>query len=101
MAVTNHQIDSFIDATINRLSSEQGTMVSDYYIDLRTLQSRITTKLVDESIAKCNARGLQASRIGDGLTIRVDLRTCVLNPAQAAGFNLALNYTRQVHGNHL
>ena len=101
MSLTMHQLDTFIDTAINRLSSEQGTMVSSFYIDLRAIQSRITAKLVDQSIAMCSSRGLLASRVGDGLSVMVDLRTCVLNPVQAAAFNMALNYTRQVHGNCL
>ncbi len=30
------QIDSCIETTINRLSSEAGTMVSNFYLDLRS-----------------------------------------------------------------
>lgn len=101
MSITMSQLDACIETTINRLSSEHGTMVSTFYIDLRGTRTRITSKLVEESIGMCASRGLQAYRVGDGLSVTVDLRTCVMNPAQAAAFNLALNYTRQVHGNHL
>ena len=101
MSLTMQQLDVFIDTAINRLSSEQGTIVSTFYVDLRAFQSRITTKLVDGCIAMCEARGLSAQRVGDGLSVTVNLNSCVLNPGQAASYNLALAYTRQLHGNHI
>ena len=64
MSISMQQIDSCIETTINRLSSEAG-------------------------------------REGNGLLVRVDLRTCYLNPGQAEMFNIAIGYTRSVHGNHL
>lgn len=101
MTISMKQLDDFIDATINRLSSEHGTMIGTFYIDLRAIQTRITSKLVDQSISMCESRGLHAKRVGDGLSVTVDLQTCIMNSTQAAAFNLALNYTRQVHGNYL
>lgn len=102
MSISMQQIDSCIETTINRLSSEAGTMVSNFYLDLRSPgRQRITEKLVEQSIDLCRSRGIYAEREGDGLFVRVDLRTCYLNPGQAEMFNVAIGYTRSVHGNHL
>jgi hypothetical protein len=98
------QIDRFIDTAIARLSSEDAPMLSHFYVDLRTLtpeRQRITDKFVDQSISLCNSRGIQAERSGDGLTITIHLNSCYLNPTQSANFNIALDYTRSQHGNHL
>ncbi len=47
MSISMQQIDSCIETTINRLSSEAGTMVSNFYLDLRSPgRQRITEKLV-------------------------------------------------------
>jgi len=100
MSINMQQIDSFIDTAINRLSSEQGTLISTFYINLRDYQSRITTKLVEDCIGKCKARGLQTERVGDGISVTVNLNLCVLNPSQANAYNTALLYTRTEHGNH-
>ncbi len=55
------QIDSCIETTINRLSSEAGTMVSNFYLDLRSPgRQRITEKLVEQSI---NLAGLVVSML--------------------------------------
>ncbi|HHP0368279.1 TPA: hypothetical protein ACRZTS_005007, partial [Escherichia coli] len=102
MSISMQQIDSCIETTINRLSSEAGTMVSNFYLDLRSPgRQRITEKLVEQSIDLCRSRGIYAEREGNGLLVRVDLRTCYLNPGQAEMFNIAIGYTRSVHGNHL
>lgn len=101
MSLSMQQLDTFIDTAINRLSSEQAPIVSTFYIDLRTFQSRITNKLVESCIAMCNARGLFAEKVGDGLTVTVNLNSCLFNPRQADAFNIALGYTRQIYGNHL
>jgi hypothetical protein len=101
MSISMQQIDTFIDTAINRLSSEQAPIVSMFYIDLRTFQNRITTKLVENCIAMCNARGLIAEKVGDGLAVTVNLNSCLFNPRQADAFNVALAYTRQMYGNHL
>ena len=101
MSVTMSQLDTFIDTTINRLSSENGTTRSIFHIDLRSMQQRITQKLVDQCTSLCASRGLQAERKGDSLIVTVDLGTCFLNPSQSTAYNTALSYTRTVHGNHL
>jgi len=101
MSLTMQQLDSFIDTTINRLSSHAGTTRSSFYVNLRELQQRITQNLVDNCVELCRTRGLRAERSGDGLTIHVDLDTCLLNIQQSAAYNLALAYTRNMHGNHL
>lgn len=95
------QLDCFIDAAINRLSGDQGSTVSNFYVDLRSFQQRITQNLVDQCVSICQLRGLFAERHGDGLSITVDLQRCSLNPTQAAAYSLACSYTRIVHGNHL
>lgn len=101
MSLTMYQIDGFIDTAINRLSSEAGSTVSHFYVDLRSYQQRITQNLVDQCVSVCLSRGLLAERQGDGLTVTVNLNTCFLNPNQALAYNTALAYTRTVHGNHL
>jgi len=104
MSMTMQQIDTCIDTTINRLSSESGRMNSNFYLDLRDIypdRQRITDKLVAQAIDLCQSRGVHAERSGDGLTMVVDLHRCYLNPRQAADFNAALDYTRTVHGNQL
>lgn len=101
MSVTMKEIDGFIDTTINRLSTDQGTMHSVFYIDLRSYQTRITQQLVDKSIKACSSRGLRAERNGDGLTVNVSLNSCLMTPAQTITFNEALNHTRTVHGNFI
>jgi len=78
-----------------------GITRSSFYVDLRSLQQRITQNLVDSCIQMCSSRGLYAERSGDGLVVTVDLNTCLLNGQQSALYNTALAYTRQVHGNHL
>lgn len=97
-------LDQFIDTAINRLSSERGPMVSEFFIDLRAHfgRQRITQKLIDDTIALCNSRGVHATVDPmNNLLVTVHLDSCRFNPAQAAMFNTALSYTRQVHGNHL
>jgi len=102
MSISMQQIDSCIEITINRLSSNAGTMDSNFYLDLRAPgRQRITEKLVEQSIKLCRSRGISAEREGDGLVVMVDLRTCYLNPSQAEMFNVAIGYTRSVYGNHL
>ena len=59
MSISMQQIDSCIETTINRLSSEAGTMVSNFYLDLRSPgRQRITEKLVEQSIDLCRSRGI-------------------------------------------
>lgn len=104
MSITMKQLDTCIDTTINRLSSESGRMQSNFYLDLRDSnpdRQRITDKLVAQSIDLCQSRGIYAERSGDGLMITIDLHRCFLNPRQAEDFNVALDYTRSVHGNQL
>lgn len=95
------EIDGFIDTTINRLSGESGSMHSTFYIDLRSYQDRITQRLVEDTINICQSRGLNAERSGDGLRVDVNLNSCFMNPKQAEHFNLALDHTRTMHGNHI
>ncbi len=95
------ELDLFIDATINRLSSEQGITTSTFYVDLRSYQQRITQQLVDNCINICQSRGISAERQGDGLAVTVNLNTCYMNPSQTMNYNTALAYTRAVHGNHM
>jgi hypothetical protein len=101
MSLSMRDVDGFIDATIARLASEAGTMRSNFYVDLRSYQQRITQNLVDQCATICESRGLVVTRNGDGLVVTVDLHTCFLNPDQAKGYQMALNYTRSVHGNQL
>lgn len=101
MAITMRDVDGFIDTTITRLSSEAGSTRSNFYVDLRSYQQRITQNLVEQCTAVCNARGLQVERNGDGLIVTVDLHTCFFNPSQTRSYEMALNYTRNMHGNHL
>ncbi len=96
------QIDSCIETTINRLSSEAGTMVSNFYLDLRSPgRQRITEKLVEQSIKSCRSRGIYAEREGNGLLVRVRSENVLSESGQAEMFNIAIGYTRSVHGNHL
>ncbi len=96
------QIDSCIETTINRLSSEAGTMVSNFYLDLRSPgRQRITEKLVEQSINLCRSRGIYAEREGNGLLVRVESENVLSESGQAEMFNIAIGYTRSVHGNHL
>lgn len=102
MSLSMQQIDNFIETAINRLSSEAGTMSSNFYVDLRDAnRQRITQSYVDQCINLCNSRGIRAERSGDGLFIHVDLQSCYLNSSQSELFNTAINYTRSMHGNHL
>lgn len=101
MSLTMPQIDGFIDVAINRLSGEEAPLVSSFYVDLRTLQTRITQHLVQECISICERRGLLAEREGDGLTVTVNLNSCRFNPQQSIAYNAALNFTRSIHGNHI
>lgn len=101
MSITMSQLDSFIETAINRLSSESAPTRSAFYIDLRAYQQRITQRLVDDAIAICASRGLNAVRNGDGLTVHVDLDTCLFNSQQTQAYNTALSYARNTHGNHL
>ena len=97
-------LDQFIDTAINRLSNERGSMVSEFFIDLRAHfeRTRVTQKLIDDTIALCNSRGLHAKVDSmNNLLITVHLDNCRFNPQQSAAFNTALLYTRQVHGNQL
>ncbi len=101
MSISMQQIDSCIETTINRLSSEAGTMVSNFYLDLRSPGRQRITEAGRAINRFCRSRGIYAEREGNGLLVRVDLRTCYLNPGQAEMFNIAIGYTRSVHGNHL
>ncbi len=98
MSISMSEIDSFIDAAINRLSCGSGTDESMFYVDLHQYQQRITQRLVQECISRCQSRGLRAYHEGSGLSIVVNLKNCVLTPSQAQQYNVALNYTRSVHG---
>lgn len=100
MSIPMKEIDSLIDTTINRLSGESGTMHSTFYIDLRSYQTRITKRLVEDAMKVCQSRGLYAEQVEGGLKVDVDLSTCFMNPQQTTLFNAALNFTRAVHGNH-
>lgn len=102
MALSMNLLDGFIETTINRLSSESGTMRSNFYVDLRdSNRIRITQGYVDQCISLCNSRGIQAQRNGDGLIVHIDLNTCYLNSRQSELFNTALHYTRVYHGNDI
>lgn len=101
MAISDSEINICIDSVINRLGSEQATTSGKFIFNLRDYQDRITNKLVDDCIHKCSVRGLVAERDGDNLIVTVDLHTCVMTPLQAHTFNVALDYTRNMHGNHL
>ncbi len=101
MSITMQQLDAFIDTAINRFSCEGSSSTSQFYVDLRSFQQRITKKLEQECIELCRTRGIYAERQGDGLTLTVDLNACSLNPIQAGTYNTALAYVRTVHGNHL
>jgi len=101
MSLTMREIDSFIDTTILRLASESGRTTSDFYVDLRAYQQRITQNLVTQCTDICASRGLSAERSGDGLMIHVDLDRCVFTSTQSANYATALAYTRRMHGNHL
>jgi len=101
MGLTMHQIDGFINTAIHRLSSESGSTVSHFYVDLRSYQQRITQNLVDQCVRLCQSRGLSSERQGDGLIVTVNLNSCFLNPNQALQYNAALTYTRTVYGNNL
>ena len=101
MSITMQQIDGFIETTINRMAGESGSVRSTFYVDLRSLQQRITQNLVSQCMSACQSRGLHAERNGDGLIVTVDLNHCYLNPQQTAMYNIALAHTRMVHGNNL
>lgn len=101
MSLSMRDIDGFIDNAITRLASESGSTRSTYYVDLRSYQQRITQNLVEQCTTICNSRGLKAERSGDGLMVTVDLHSCFFNPVQARAYEMALNYTRTMHGNHL
>lgn len=94
-------LDQFIDVAINRLASENASMLSHFYLDLRNLEGRqrVTQKLLNDAIAICNSRGLNAipDHMGN-LQITVDLRNCRFNQYQAVSYNNALQYVRNNHG---
>ena len=94
MSITNNQIDIFINTTINRFSSNDGPSTSCFYVDLREYQNRITEKLVNDCISKCNARGLDAERIDDGLSVTVNLNKCTFTTSQSNMYNEAMNIRR-------
>ncbi|MGU5795553.1 hypothetical protein ACV1DW_22265 [Aeromonas hydrophila] len=94
MGLTMRDIDGFIDAAINRLSSD-GTTESYFYVDLRMYQQRITHPLINRCIELCNSRGLTASPTGSGgLSVTVNLHTCMMNSTQARTFSAALELFR-------
>jgi len=101
MSLTMADIDDMIDSTIFRLAGETGSSVSTFYVDLRNYQRRITDKLVSECISLCNSRGIYAERIGDGLSITINVDTCYLNPSQARAFTSAVTFTQSAYGNRL
>lgn len=101
MGLTNQDLDSFIDTAIMRLSGQQGQLISHFYVDLRVYQQRITQNLINECVNLCHSRGLITQRNGDGLTVSVDLNSCLLNSYQANNFRIALAYTQGEHGNQL
>ncbi|TNH79289.1 hypothetical protein [Aeromonas sobria] len=93
MSIPMSHIDGLINAAIDKLSCDGG-FVHQFYIDLRTYQQRITQQLIERCIDACQARGLYVEQIGDGLSVTVDLKTCVMNQIQAQNFSLALGYSR-------
>ncbi len=93
MSIPMSHIDDLINAAIDRLSCDGG-LVHQFYIDLRTYQQRITQQQVDRSINACQSRGLYVERIGDGLSVTVDLNSCMMNQMQAQKFSVALGYSR-------
>lgn len=95
--LTMSDIDGFIATAISRFGSESTPTISDFYFNLRSGQ-RISEKSVDDAIALCNVRGLEAERIDDGLVIRVNLNICRFNPSQNTAFHSTLNYVRAAHG---
>lgn len=101
MSLTMRDIDDMIDSTILRLAGETGSAVSTFYVDLRSYQRRITEKLVSECISLCSSRGIHAERIGDGLSITINLDRCYLNPSQARDFSSAVTFTQAAYGNRL
>ena len=101
MSLTMADIDAMIDSAIFRLAGETGSAVSTFYVDLRNYQRRITDKLVLECISLCNSRGIHAERIGDGLSITINVDTCYLNPSQARDFTSAVTFTQSAYGNRL
>jgi hypothetical protein len=101
MSLNMSDVDGFINNAINRLASENGSTTSNYYVDLRSYQKRVTQNLIDQCSAICHSRGLKTQHDGDGLVVTVNLHTCFLNPQQTKAYDLALNYTRFAHGNHV
>lgn len=101
MPLTMREVDSFIETALTRLASETGQTRSSFYVDLRSMQTRITQSLVDQCVDICESRNLSVTRVGDGLNVTVDLNTCYFNAFQAQKHELALQYTRSMHGNHI
>lgn len=97
----DNELSSFIDTTILRYSSENGSPAARYVINLRHYQSRITDKLVNECLSACDRMGLTAERIGDAVFIDVNLNRCTFSSRQAREYQTAVNYRRTIHGHDL
>ena len=95
-------IDDFIDASIDRLSSESGTMISHFFLALRMAfpdRQRMTQNLVDIAIEALVSRGLIVNQVvGGQIGVTVDLNRCHFNSQQARYFSAALGYVRETHG---
>lgn len=98
-------IDDFIDTAIDRLSCEDGVMVSYFYLDVREIfpdRQRITQNLIDSSIDTLESRGLIIERVvGTTINITVNLHKCLFNHYQSKNYSVALSYVRNTHGQHL
>lgn len=97
----DRDLDSFIDTTLLRFSSENGNEFGNYVIYLRDYQSRITDRLVDECLSACQRRGLYAERVNDAVYVTVNLNTCTLNTRQVREYQTAVEYIRVMHGRDL
>lgn len=96
-------IDNLIDTAINRLSTPNGNFVSYFSLDIREIfpeRKRITKSLIDSVITEFHSRGLDAEFSNNKIYVTVDLNQCFFNYSQAQNFNVALSYSRGVHGNN-
>lgn len=96
----NKTLDRFVDAAINRIA-ETGELVQhfkipDAQLKAATGRTRLKDSLIDDYVDFYEASNVPAEHIPQhGHTlVKLDLRTAILDPGQAAGLSQALNIYR-------
>ncbi|MDH2234095.1 hypothetical protein N5K37_29700 [Delftia tsuruhatensis] len=97
-------LGTFVDTSINRIP-ENGQLVHKFslpesQIKASTDRARLKDDVVDEYVEFFESHNIHAERdqkFGK-ILVTVDLRTCVLEPKQAAGLSVAMNAYRLENG---